>query len=158
MIEFSENFNIFSIISMISFYFNKRFYFRMSFNSDTTDYKTTYECLEARKADDIIIRMKELLIFDYQQLEKTKQITEAQINKHKWDIIYEVNNWVWLFSRNMKTMRSCKDLKDKQLKLYQIIANVEIFYCLHLSESMKWLHSMFSSKLLRLYSNNSLSK
>jgi len=55
----------------------------MSFNSDTTDYKTTYECLEARKADDIIIRMKELLIFDYQQLKKTKQITEAQINKHK---------------------------------------------------------------------------
>jgi len=55
----------------------------MSFNSDTTDYKTIYECLEARKADDIIIRMKELLIFDYQQLKKTKQITEAQINKHK---------------------------------------------------------------------------
>ena len=55
----------------------------MSFDSDTIDYKTTYERLEARKADDIIIRMKELLIFDYQQLKKTKQITEAQINKHK---------------------------------------------------------------------------
>jgi len=27
--------------------------------------------------------MKELLIFDHQQLKKTKQITEAQINKHK---------------------------------------------------------------------------
>jgi len=49
----------------------------MSFNSDTTDYKTTHECLEARKANDIIIQMKELLIFDCQQLKKTKQIIKA---------------------------------------------------------------------------------
>jgi len=55
MIEFSKNFNIFLIISMTSFYFNKNFHSRMSFNSDTTDYKTTREHLEARKANDIII-------------------------------------------------------------------------------------------------------
>ncbi len=158
MIEFSKNFNIFLIISMISFYFNKSFHSWISFDSDTTDYKIIHERLEARKADDIVIWMKELLIFDHQQLKKTKQITEAQINKHKWDVIYEVNDWVWLFFRNMKTIRSCKDLKNKQLKLYQIIANVEIFYRLCLSESMKRLHSMFSSKLLRLYFNNLLSE
>jgi len=64
----------------------------MSFDSDTTDYKTTHECLEARKSDDIAIQIKELLIFDHQQLKKTKQIIEAQINKHRRDIIYEVND------------------------------------------------------------------
>ncbi len=128
----------------------------MSFNSNMINYKTTCECLEARKANDIIIWMKELLIFDYQQLKKTKQIIEAQINKHKWDVFYEVNNWVWLFFRNIKTTRSCKDLKDKQLNLYQITVKVEIFYHLHLSISMKHLHSMFSSKLLQLYSKDSL--
>ncbi len=94
IMKFSENFNIFSIISMTSFYFNKSFHSRMSFNSDTTDYETTRERLKARKADDIVIQMKELLIFDRQQLEKTKQIIKAQINKHKWDVIYEVKNWV----------------------------------------------------------------
>ena len=99
-------------------YFNKSFHSRMSFDSDTTDYETTHERLEAKKADDIIIQMKELLNFDCQQLEKTKQIIKAQINKHKWDVIYEVNNWIWLFSRNIKTIKSCKNLKDKQLKLY----------------------------------------
>jgi len=36
--------------------------------------------------------MKKLLIFDHQQLKKTKQIIEAQINKHRRDIIYEVND------------------------------------------------------------------
>jgi len=64
----------------------------MSFDSDTTDYETTHECLEAKKADDIIIQMKELLSFNQQQLKKTKQIIEAQVNKHRRDIIYEVND------------------------------------------------------------------
>ncbi len=130
----------------------------MSFDSDTTNYKTTHECLEARKADDIIIQMKKLLIFDHQQLKKTKQIIEAQINKHKWDIIYEVNDWVWLFSRNIKTTRSCKNLKDKQLESYQITVKVKIFYHLCLLISMKQLHSMFSSKLLCSCLNDFLSE
>jgi len=47
------------------------------------DYETTCERLEARKADDIIIQMKELLNFNHQQLKKTKQIIEAQVNKHR---------------------------------------------------------------------------
>jgi len=64
----------------------------MSFDSDTTDYKTIRERLEARKADDIVIQMKELLIFNHQQLKKTKQIIEAQINKHRRNVIYEVND------------------------------------------------------------------
>jgi len=55
----------------------------MSFNSDTTDYETTRKRFEARKADNIIIQMKELLSFNHQQLKKTKQIIEAQINKHR---------------------------------------------------------------------------
>ncbi len=55
MIEFSENFNIFSIISMTLFYFNKSFHSWMSFDSDMTDYETTYEHLEVRKANNIII-------------------------------------------------------------------------------------------------------
>ena len=55
-------------------------------------------------------------------------------------------------------MRSCKDLKDKQLELYQITIKAKVFYHLHLSVSMKHLHSMFSSKLLQLYSEDFLSE
>jgi len=55
-------------------------------------------------------------------------------------------------------MRSCKDLKDKQLKLYQIIVKAKIFYYLHLSVSMKHLHSMFNLKLLQSYSEDFLSE
>jgi hypothetical protein len=158
MMKFSDNFNIFSITSMILFYFNKEFHSQMSFNSDTIDYKTTHERLEARKANDIVIWMKELLNFDHQQLKKTKLIIEVQINKHRWNVIYEVDDWVWLSFRNIKTTRLCKDLKDKQLNLYQITVKVNIFYHLHLSVSIKHLHSMFSSKLLRSYSEDFLSE
>ncbi len=158
MMKFSNNFNIFLITSMIFFYFNKEFHSWMSFNSDTTDYKMTYEWLKARKTDNIVIQIKELLSFNHQQLEKMKLIIEVQINKYKWNVTYEVNDWVWLSFRNVKTMRLCKDLKDKQLNLYQITAKINIFYHFHLSVSMKHLHSIFSLKLLWLYSEDSLSE
>jgi len=64
----------------------------MNFNSDTTDYKTIHERLKVRKVNDIIIKMKELLIFNHQQLEKIKKIIKSQINKHQQDVIYEVND------------------------------------------------------------------
>ncbi len=158
MIEFSDNINTFSIILMISFYFNKEFHSRMSFDSDTTDYEITRERIEARKADDIIIWMKKLLNFNHQQLKKTKLIIEAQINKHRRNIIYKIDNQIWLSFRNVKITRSCKNLKDKQLDFYSIIVKVETFYHLHLFTSMKHIHSMFSSKLLWSYSENSLSE
>ena len=158
MIEFSDNINTFSIILMISFYFNKEFHSRMSFDSDTTDYEITRERIEARKANDIIIWMKKLLNFNHQQLKKTKLIIEAQINKHRRNIIYKIDNQIWLSFRNVKITRSCKNLKDKQLDFYSIIVKVETFYHLHLFTSMKHIHSMFSSKLLWSYSENSLSE
>jgi len=38
--------------------------------------------------------MKELLNFDRQQLKKTKLIIEARINKHRRDIIYEIDDQI----------------------------------------------------------------
>jgi len=64
----------------------------MSFDSDTTNYKIIHERLKVRKADDIVIQMKELLSFNRQQLKKTKLIIEAQINKHRRDVIYEIDD------------------------------------------------------------------
>ncbi len=62
--KFSENFNIFLIILISSFYFNKSFHLRMSFDSDTTNYKITRARIKARKINDITVKMKELLVFN----------------------------------------------------------------------------------------------
>ncbi len=156
MIEFSDNSNIFSVIAMSPFYFNKGFHPRMSFDSDTTDYETTRQRIEARKVDDIVIRMKKLLTFGRQQLEKIKQATEAQVNKHRRNVTYEVDDQVWLASGNIKTTRSCKDLEDKQLGPYPITAKVGTSYRLQLSTSMRHIHPVFSLKVLRSYPNDSL--
>ncbi len=102
--------------------------------------------------------MSKLLIFNHQQLKKIKQITEAQMNKHRRDVIYEVDDQVWLIFENIKIIKLCKDLKDKQLDLYSITVKVEIFYRLQLSRSMKHIHSMFSLKYLQSSSNDSLSE
>jgi len=157
MVEFSDNSNTFSATSMIPFYFNKGFHPRMSFDSDTTDYETTRQRIEARKADDIVTRMSELLTFGRQQLKKIKQATEAQVNKHRRDVTYEVGDQVWLASGNIKITRPCKDLKDKQLGPYSITAKVGTFYRLQLPRSMKHIHSVFSPKYLRTSPNDPLS-
>ncbi len=102
--------------------------------------------------------MSKLLIFDHQQLKKIKQITETQMNKHRQDVIYEVDDQVWLVFENIKITKSCKNLKDKQLDLYSITVKVEIFYRLQLSRSMKHIHSVFSLKCLRPLLNDSLSR
>ena len=91
-------------------------------------------------------------------MKKIKQIIEAQMNKHRWDVIYEVDDQIWLVFENIKIIKSCKDLKDKQLNLYSITVKVEIFYHLQLSRSMKHIHSMFSSKYLWSSLNDSLSR
>ncbi len=65
MMKFSDNLNIFLITSMILFYFNKEFHSWISFDSNMIDYETTHKRLKAKKANDIIIWMKELLNFDH---------------------------------------------------------------------------------------------
>ncbi len=91
-------------------------------------------------------------------MKKTKLIIEAQINKHRRDVIYEIDDQIWLSFRNVKIMRSCKNLKDKQLDFYSIIVKVKTFYHFRLSTSMKHIHLMFSSKLLQSYSKDFLSE
>ncbi len=49
---------------MTSFYFNKSFYSRISFDSDMINYEITRARIKARKVNDITVKMKELLIFD----------------------------------------------------------------------------------------------
>ncbi len=64
MMKFSENFNIFLIILMTSFYFNKDFYLRISFDLNTTNYEITRARIKVKKINDITVKMKELLIFN----------------------------------------------------------------------------------------------
>ena len=74
MIEFSDNNNISSLIFLSSFYLNKDFHSRISFNLNIIIYEFTRERLQAITTSNIITKMKKLLTYETKQLQKNKKI------------------------------------------------------------------------------------
>ena len=70
-------------------------------------------------------------------------------------MLYEVDDRVWLNSKNISTKRPCKNLKNKKLNFYKIIEKIGAFYRLKFSESFKF-YNVFGSNALRLFNDNSL--
>ena len=128
MVKFSDNNNAFSATSLSPFYLNKGFHPRMSFGPDETTYESTRERLQSAKAEDINTRMQENLNFSLKQLEKSQESMKAQADKHQKDVTYEVRDMVWLSDCNIKFMRPCQDLKDKQLGLFRVKERVGAAY------------------------------
>ena len=64
LMKFSDNNNVFLFISMFFFYMNKDFYSQMNFSSNTSNYDSIRERIEAKKIDDIVNRMQKLLKFN----------------------------------------------------------------------------------------------
>jgi len=61
----------------------------MSFDLNTIDYEIIHEHFEARKVNNIIVKIKELFIFNHQSLKEIKKFIKTQINKHHQNVIYE---------------------------------------------------------------------
>ena len=71
-----------------------------------------------------------------------------QVNKHRKKVIYKEDDIIFLFSQNIKTIRSVDKLKDKMLSSFQIKKLVDLFYQLKLSSLIK-IHDVFYSSLLQ---------
>ena len=67
---------------------NKDFYSRMSFSSNTSNYDSIRERIEAEKIDDIVNRMQKLLKFDQKHMKKIKSTMQKQVNKHRKEMKY----------------------------------------------------------------------
>ncbi len=156
MIEFVDNNALSSIISLTLFFMNKNFHFRMSFDSDIIEYKSTRERLQIAQVEDIFDHMNKTLIFACEALIKTREQMMNQTNKHRKKINYEIESKMFLNERNIITARSFKKLNDKMLDSFQIIDSVDSFYKLKLLKTMH-IHDVFHSELLRSAVNDSLS-
>ncbi len=53
---------------------------------------------------------------------------KKQINKHQREMIYKVNDMIFLNSRNIITSRSFKKLNDKMLKFFKILIMINEVY------------------------------
>ncbi len=155
MTEFVNNNAISSSIEQSTFFLNKSFHSRISFNLNSTEYEIIQARIEASKAKNIFKHMKWLLALIKQALARVKVTIKKQINKHQKEIIYKINDMMFLNSRNIMISRSSKKLDDKMLELFKILIEIKHAYQLKLSSTMK-IHSKFASNLLQLDSKDAL--
>ncbi len=80
---------------------------------------------------------------------------KKQTDKHWKEMIYKINDMMFLNSRNIMISRLSKKLDDKMLKLFKILIKIEHVYWLKLSLTMK-IHSKFVLNLLQLDSKDAL--
>jgi len=148
MVEFVDNNTLFSVISSISFFLNKGFHPRMSFEPDVIEYESSRERLQTTKAEDISEHMNKTLKFARESLAKTREQMMKQANKHRKEVDYETGSKMFLNERNIVTARPFKKLDDKMLDPFTNLGSVGSSYKLELPESMR-VHDVFHPDLLR---------
>ena len=156
IIEFVNNNVLLALIEMTLFFVNKDFHFRMSFSSNFTSYILTRKRLQTAKIEVITDLMIKTLKVITIKAKVAKNTIIIQVNKHRKKVIYKEDDIIFLFSQNIKTIRSVDKLKDKMLSSFRIKKLVDSFYQLKLSSSMK-IYDVFHSSLLRKNVQNSLS-
>ena len=134
---------------------NKDFHLRMNFSSNILNYDSTREQIKIKKIDDIVNQMQKLLKFDQKYIKKIKSTMRKQINKHRKKMKYQIDDFVRLSSKNIKTTKFLKKLNDRMLDSFKIIEKMNLFYRLKLFSSMHQ-HDVFLFNYLRLAINDSL--
>ncbi len=155
MIEFVDNNALFSVIFSISFFLNKDFHSRMSFEFDVIKYESSHEHLQTTKVENISEHMNKTLKFARESLVKTWKQMMKQVNKHRKEVNYKIESKMFLNERNIITARSFKKLDDKMLDFFINLDFIDSSYKLKLSEFMH-VHDVFHSDLLRSAVNDFL--
>jgi len=113
MVEFSDNNNLSVSTNIISFYFNKDFHSRISFSPHSTSYESTRERLQVRTAEDIANRMKKLLEYGRNRFAIAQDAIKDQADRYRTDIIFDIEDKVYISSRDIKTIRLSRSLENK---------------------------------------------
>ena len=148
MAEFADNNTDSAAITLSPFFMNHGFHLWMSFGPDSTSYKATRQCLQARSAEELTAKMNEILAFTKQHLAEAQKAMLRQANKHWKDVNYEVRDMMFLNSRNIKTQRLSKKLNNKMFELFKIVTKVGRAFQLKLLRTML-IHDVFHASLLQ---------
>ena len=128
----------------------------MSFDFDFTFYASTRERLQTVKVENITETIKNILKYVIDKFKIAKKAMIKQVNKHRKNVSYQMSDKMFLFSKNIKTVKFFSKLKDKMLSSFEIKKIIKISYQLNLSTTMR-THDVFHLSLLRKNSDNSLS-
>lgn len=86
-------------------------------------------------------------------LAKAQSKKQKDVNKHRREPDFQVNDRVWLSTKNLALDRPSKKLGHQKLGPFRIVAKHGWSYELELPESMK-IHNVFHAKLLRKAPDN----
>jgi hypothetical protein len=150
MIEFVFNAVISAFIELFAFMTNYEFESRMSFDSFEEDIsKSARERVLSRKNSNIIEKMKDIWNFTKKKLANAQDIQKRYVDqKRTFSSEYEVEDMIWLFTKNIKIERSSRKLNHKWIESYKIKKIIRDACQLDLSQSMK-IHDIFHIFLLR---------
>jgi hypothetical protein len=158
MIEYVSNASILIITQMFSFFANYEFESRMSFDRVKFKKITARDRINRFRERKIVFTMKNIWKFAKKHMKKSQQSQIIYVNRHK--ILasnYQIEDQVWLSTRNIQIDRSFRKLDYKMLKSFKIVKKRNSSYKLELSIEMN-IHSVFHISLLRKDLENSLSK
>ncbi len=128
MTEFVDNNAISLSIEQSAFFLNKDFHSRMSFDLNSTKYEITWARIEVSKAKNIFKHMKQSLTLIKQALARVRVTMKKQIDKHWKEMIYKIDDIMFLNSRNITILKSSKKLNDKMLEFFKILIEFEHAY------------------------------
>jgi hypothetical protein len=158
MTEYAFNAFISIITQMFSFFANYEFESRMSFDQIEFDENTIKERINRIKRKEIVFTMKSIWKFVKKHIKKSQINQVKYVDRHR--IIasdYQIEDQVWLFSRNIQIDRSFRKLDYKMLESFKILKKKDSSYKLELSVEMN-IHSVFHISLLRKNLDDFLSR
>ena len=89
-------------------------------------------------------------------MKEIRSTMRKQVNKHRKEMKYQVDDFVRLSSKNIKITKFSKKLNDRMFNSFKIIEKMKVFYRLKLLSYMHQ-HDFFSFNYLKSVVNNSLS-
>ena len=128
MTEFADNNALSLITELTSFFVNKDFHSRMNFDFDFTFYASTRERLQTVKVKNITEIMKNILKYMIDKFKIVKKAMIKQVNKHRKNVSYQMSDKMFLFSKNIKTVKFFNKLKDKMLSSFETKKIIKISY------------------------------
>ena len=157
MTEFAANECHSITTEVFSFLATKGFNLRMSFDIVDLSAIITRERILKRKTVDIFDEMKNIREFIIKNIQKVQKQQIKHANKHRKNVKYEVENLVWISTKNILINRFFKKLDHKMIESYSIIKIVDSFYQIQLLEIVR-IFDTFHLSLLRKAFMNSLSE
>jgi hypothetical protein len=122
MTKYAFNVFISIITQMFSFLANDEFKSRMSFDQIDFDENTVKEQVNRFRDREIMFIMKNVWKFAKEHMKKSQSHQITHVNAHRtFASDYQIDDQIWLLTRNIQIDRSSRKLDHKMMRLFKIL-------------------------------------